>query len=1109
MTAAAPTKGAATELVVLSAADLPALIAEAARLVTFLDRIPDAPLIDVAYTCSLTKGPAVLAMVASSAQDLRARLASAMGRLRTGAAARLKDKSGTYYFREHLLGEGGGKLAFVYPGATSFYPDMMRDLVVSHPECRGPFDELDEALADDPSFTPSNFIFPPAPYYRHDADIFSSGAYSQAFVAAYAGCAAMSRLLDTAHVRPDGLVGCGGGDLAAVFKSGATGLESRRAERVKAIREIYRIVSKAVDHEGLPKTVMVTALPRRESDLAGLFASFPKGAVHLAADFSPKMKTYAIEPQHEDAAMKAFSDAGVRTLRLELDRPFNTPRCASIVPAIKKFASSWMKKKPEFEVYSCGIAGKLPEKPRHARADTAERWAQTVRFAETVRQMHDDGYRVFLEVGPRGLMTAAVEETLAGRQFAAMAMNSIHRRGVLQAQHALAQLAALGASIDVSGAFAKRGAKNLDFDATLSMEFRAVSEKRLSRAFPKLTLLGAAAQTPYPAAEPKGRGARAAARAAAKAAQEGQRLQFESGTADPLISDAPPTQSVPGVSYEFTKLFRIADAPFIGDFAYGASQLSYSDPNLRGLVMLPIPVAAEIMAEAAQRVVPNRHLVRIEDFVCRRRVPFAKGELKLTTSAERVSPDDPATAAVKVQIRADSPDAKFTWPVMEANFVMAPEPPAPVAASVEPLAHPRTVHWSGRDIYPSKLGCGRRLRGIVFADSWAESGLNYEITVPPLAGNVTFTRMPVWALNPLFMHVVVSGFSLWRCHERFSGAFSFPFRFRRLEMRGPVPKEGTRLNCYLRLTGVTPRSHLCDITVTDGNGNAIMEIDGWEELTERVPRAFCDMVLQPATTFMSESVSPDFFGDPGTDVASAVITDVPYRMFERNEELWLQILGNVVLNAPERKELAEMKGSAARRTEWLFGRIAVKEAVRRYLRDYHQARWSYADVHIWPNENGKPQAIGAWGDNLTSRLDVAIAHTAQFVIALAASNARVGVDVESASRNLSEEFASGVFTPDELELAAKSANPSQALIRFWCAKEAVSKALGTGIRYSPKEICVAEFLADSGRMAVRLTGEWAATFKNFKGRDIAVSSRIAREHALAFCFIPASLFDEE
>jgi phosphopantetheine--protein transferase-like protein len=202
-----------------------------------------------------------------------------------------------------------------------------------------------------------------------------------------------------------------------------------------------------------------------------------------------------------------------------------------------------------------------------------------------------------------------------------------------------------------------------------------------------------------------------------------------------------------------------------------------------------------------------------------------------------------------------------------------------------------------------------------------------------------------------------------------------------------------------------------------------------------------------------------------------------------------------------------MKGSTSRRVEWLFGRVAAKEAVRRFLKDFYQARWSDADVQIWADDSGKPHALGAWSDFLTTRLDIAIAHTAQFVVAVAAANARVGVDVESVSRDLSEEFAAGVFTPDELELAAQAVNPAQTIIRFWCAKEAVSKALGTGIRYSPREMVVSDYLPASGVLTMRLEGAWAEAFKNLKGRGIPVSVGTMRDHALAFCFIPASLFE--
>ena len=1097
-----------SELVTVRAENDEKLAGEMARLIGFLDRVPDVPLIDVAYTCSRMRGRSVVAIIADDVASLRARLVTAKDRVRT--AKRLRDKSGTYYFRDHLLGEGRGKLAFVYPGVMSFYPDMLRDLAIEYPVCRWAFDELEEALAGDPEFTPSSFIFPPAAYYRHDADIFKSGAYAQALVSTYAGCMALTRLLSRAGLEPDGVVGFAGGDLAAMMRSGAAGASPARPDRVRVIRDIYGIVRKAVNHGGLPEVAMYTVLLRRQAEIADVVARFPADKVTLAVAFSPRQITYAVAKDYEDRFVAACTAAGGRVMKLALDRPFNTPLCNPLVPAIRKFTAGWMKQEPACDVYSCATADRLAAGIKAAREDTAARWAKPVRFEETVRKMYADGYRVFVEVGPRGLMTAAVADTLKGEEHAAIALNSIHRSGRLQMQHAVGQLVALGADLDFSSEFEFHHARELDFDAAISLEVRKDAEMKLSRSFPRMTLLSGVGvlQGPSVLAEPRGRGAKAAARAAALAQKSRRQRQFDFGAMNPLVSDADMLESSPGVSVEVTKTFRLSEHPFLGDYALGTSQMSYSDPNLRGLILLTLPVGAEIMAEVAGLVVPNRTLLRIDDLNCRRTVSFVKGALTLFVRAERVASGSPGESAVKVQIRDDSPNSAYTWPVMEATIVLADRLPPSAPLSVEPLSKPRSVHWSGRDVYPVRLCCGKRLRGIQFVETWSESGIDYEIEVPSSSDSVTYTRFPLWAANPLLLGVVSSGFALWRSHERFTGAFSFPFRLRRLAFSGVLPEEGTRLKCYMRLTGVTPRSHLCDISVTDGNGKELMAFSGWEELTERVPSEYRSLIMQPATSFLTETLGPELLGEPSTNIASAFITDVPYPIFERNEELWLKTLSHVILDASERREFAEMTGSSARRTEWLFGRVAAKESVRRFLKDFYQARWSDADIRIWADDSGKPHALGAWNDFLTTKLDIAIAHTAQFVVALTAANARVGVDVESVSRDISEEFATGVFTPEEQELAAQAANASQAIIKFWCAKEAVSKALGTGIRYSPKEMVVTDFQADTGTLTVRLEGGWAEAFKNFRGRDINVTVRTIRDHALASCFIPASLFDE-
>lgn len=1092
-----------TQLVRIRAAGADALVSEISRTLAFLDRVPEVRFEDVAYTCSLAEGDSSLVVIARDVQELRSRLASALSRISAGAE-RLRDKSGTYYFREPMLGRGGGKLAFVYSSVMGFYPNMMRDLVIGASQFRSAFDELEQAL-EGGSFTPSNFVFPPAPCYRHDADVFSSGAYAQALVSTYAACAGMSRVLAEDGVVPDAMVGFGGGDLAALMCCGAAGDRLDRKSRIEALGEIYRIVNNAVDHSGIGTVKMVTVVMRHEGDADRVVETFPEGKCMLVVDFSPRQRTYAIEPDFEKEALAAFAAAGVRTVLLDFDHPFNTPKCRTLVSAIRKFTVKWMKKEPACDLYSCATADRVPKRLKHAREELVGVWMRPVEFRRTVEKMYEDGCRVFLEVGPRGLMTSAVEDTLKGRDFAAMAMNSIHRSDRLQALHSLGQLMALGADVKCSRWFPS-WARKLDFDAAISLEVRSDTVMRLSRTFPKMTLLGS--DTFFaggsPLADVRGRGAKAKEREYVKMRRQ---RQFDWGATNPLLSDAEKTEESPGVLIEVKKTFRFSEDPFLADFALGTSQLSYSDHNLRGLVLLMPPAAMEMMAELAQMVVPNMSILSICDFVCRRWVKFKGGELRLAIRAERVAGGSAGTASVKVLLRDDVPDGAFTSPVMEATVVMGPQSMRrPEAVVVQPLAKPRNVHWSSRDIYPSRICYGRRLRGIKFVETWGEEGIDYEVTVPALGNCVAFTRFPLWTVNPLLVGVVASGFTLWRSHESFLGAFSFPFRVRKLELLGPLPGEGAELRCYLRLTGVTPRSHLCDITVSDGNGIALMRIEGWEELAEHVPQEFRDVIMQPANGYLSRSLSAKEVGDPGTDVTTAYMVDPPYEIFGRHEGLWLGVMSTAALSALEVHEFEQFPYNVPRLTEWLYGRIAAKEAVRRYLRDFYQARWSNADICIYKDERGKPKAIGEWTESLTAALDVAIAHTARFIVAVVAANARVGVDVESARRDLSDEFVAGAFTDGERELAASSAaQSSQALIRFWCAKEAVSKALGTGLRYSPRDIAVTGYHPDSGNMTVRLSGAWIETFKTFKGRDIKVSSRILREHVLAFCFIPSTL----
>lgn len=1028
---------APSELVIVRAADRAALAAELNRVCSFLEQAPSAPLKDVAYTCSRSQGRFVVAVVAQTVEDLRTRLTFAASRIAAGAR-RIRDKSGTYFEAE----PHGGKLAFVLSGGFAFYPDMLCDLAILFPECRGAFDELEEALSGIGQFSPASFVFPPAAYYRRDADVFSAGGYAESLVSVYSASIAIARLFAACGVTPEGLSGFSGGDLGALAISGAFGA-FQRPERLSFLKDMYLLSRKIV--VGMPA---------------------PSG-MSLDLEWLGKFK----------------SD-------------------------FRKFAKAWVKKTASIPVYSCTAAAPLSDKPRCSRDEAALIWTEPLRFEDTIRRMHTDGYGTFVEVGPRSVLTSLVKDALRGGEFSAISSNTIHRPGLVQFQHALAQLAALGVGVDPTPLFRGRQTRFLDWSSPLTVEVKADSVLRLSRRFPQISIPGGDPSMfagERAVAGPSKPGARARARAAA-AAKERRQRQLDFGTRFPLVSDAETVSQNTGESVEIVKTFSVDDDPFFADFAIGTSQISYADHKLRGYTLLALPVAAEIMAELAAQLVPSRRLVSMDSLQSSSSIAFVDDRLRITVRAERIPSADPQKAVVRATIREDRPNASVTSPACLATFTFAEDAPERAAFVPEPLANARSVHWTDNEIYPERLDSGRGLQCIRKADLWSEGGIDYEIEVPRLDGAVTYTSLPQWEIDPRLLSVIADGFALWRSHKRFEGAFSLAFRLRHLSLHAPSFKEGMHLKCYLRIQDGTVNSQIADIRVSDGNGALMLELDGYEELTERVPVEYCRTVLSPSESYLTQPFANEILGAPATAIASAMVTDIPYSIFERNSELWLKTMSHIVLCKGERRAFREMPGTVQRRTEWLFGRIVAKEAVRRFLKENYQARWSSADIQIWADDQGKPHAIGAWSDNLKTRLDLAISHTRDFIVAVVASNARVGVDVELASRDLSEEFTNGVFSKEELELAAESSDAPSTLIRFWCAKEAVSKALGTGIRYSPKELVAESFDTAAGDIAVALDGQWLEAFKSFKGRPIRVKTAIVKGHVLASCFVPETFF---
>ena len=1088
-----------SELCLIGAPDDQALTDEVKRVIHFLEHAPEALLQDVAFTCACSARhmPSVIAVVASSVTDLRDRLILAHKKL-AESAGRIRDKSGTYFFRDRLCPRG--RIAFLFPGAVSFYPDMLRDLCLVFEECREAFDELEEALqtGGDEGFSPSDYVFPPATCYRNDADAFPSNAFSESLIAVHAANSAFFRLFDRMGVVPDGLVGFSGGDFAALEAAGVYGNLSR-SKRIVFMREGYQMLNRLVDRDDLPACTMLSVLDAPAGLLETLIAKYP-GRMALSFFHSPRQQSVALSPEILKEVTEALHKAGAKTMAVPMDRPFNTPWCSKALPSIQQFLSHWVRHIPKIPVYSCATAERLPSQPRNILHLTADQWTAPIRFDATIQRMFEDGFRVFIELGARGNMTNAIGEILKNQPHQAVAVNRIHRSGLVQLHHALGMLAAQGVQLDLTMLHRHRRRRTLDFDKPMSVTVRAENEMRLSAQLPAITAFAPAGGFLTTA-----RTAQEQAKKALPILSDKRHLDF--GADFPMLASADILDDQPGVLLEITKIITLEDYPFLRDYALGTTQLSFADPDLKGLTILSLISGLEMMSEAARKLVPRRRVAQVDNLRAQRWVGFERGAVRLIIRAERIAWPDAQYAAVKVQLRDDSPNSAYTWPIIEATILLTAAGTVHHPIQPPPLTNPRPVNWSGHEIYPDRLFQGASLRLMRHVDLWSEEGIDFEIEVPNRSEAVSHTRIPLFSIWPMLMDGIVSSFSLWRSHEKFAGAVSIPFRARRIIFYASTFTEGARLRGYLRLISVTPRSHVVDIQISDGNGNLLVHVKGWEEICERVPPEYHQFILRPSERFLTRDLPLALLGNPTTPVAASVVTGVPFKLFESNQEIWLKALAYVLLAPSEREEWLEMQGATSRRVEWLFGRATAKESVRRYLQKYHQARWTAADIPIWADDSGKPHPLGPWREHTAAHIDLSIAHTSKLIVAAVAANARIGIDIEAIGRDLSEDFTRGVFTHEELELAAKTGESPTAMLRFWCAKEAISKALGTGIRYSPRDLHIIAMDPVSGVIQIELLGQWLVAFKNMKGRKNVIHSSLYEGHAFASCILPNSLFD--
>ena len=298
---------------------------------------------------------------------------------------------------------------------------------------------------------------------------------------------ALLRLLTQLGIAPQGIVGHSSGELMALEAAGAVALrdDEELVQLIKAGNQMIEALTAARD---VPEGVLlaVGGVDRQAITAAvGQASEF----LALAMDNCPhQFVLCGTETSIAEAAAK-FREQGGICQTLPFRRAYHTERFAPILAPLQDYFKKATVVSPKVPIYSCMTAGPFPRKPEEIRRYAVQQWAKPVRFRETIEAMYADGFRIFLEVGPRGNLTSFVNDILQGKPLLAVATNLHHRSGITQLHHALAMLAAHGVALNPDFLYRRRAPRPLEAAAQTADEKRSPGIV-LSRELPLLSLKG-------------------------------------------------------------------------------------------------------------------------------------------------------------------------------------------------------------------------------------------------------------------------------------------------------------------------------------------------------------------------------------------------------------------------------------------------------------------------------------------------------------------------------------------------------------------------------------------------------------------------------------------
>ncbi len=395
-----------------------------------------------------------LAVVASSVEDLKQKLDQAREAL-TSSTTVVNNPRGIYFTEQPLTTEG--KVVFLFPGQGSQYVNMFADLAVQFPEIRTAFERSDRILEGRLPGSLSTFIFPPSSF-REDESRSPEEALAQTWVAQPAmGTAdlAMFHLLESLGIKPDMVAGHSYGEYVALCAAGVLSEED-----LIALSEARgRFIVEAAGSEPGTMAAIQAGIRTVSETLES------REGIWIANVNAPKQTIISGTQSAVKEAVGRFESSGIQGRLIPVACAFHSPIVSEASEGLRKFLSDIDLGVPQIKVYSNTTACPYPEKPKVIAKQLVQHLVSRVEFVRETEAMYEDGARIFVEVGPGGVLSGLVDQILGDRPHLAVTSNQAGRSGLVQLQHLLGKLIVHGVPVKMDRIYKGRSLKEIDLEA--------------------------------------------------------------------------------------------------------------------------------------------------------------------------------------------------------------------------------------------------------------------------------------------------------------------------------------------------------------------------------------------------------------------------------------------------------------------------------------------------------------------------------------------------------------------------------------------------------------------------------------------------------------------